>query len=208
MSLVVGLVHGDQVYMGSDSAETDIHDLMPRRDPQVFCKGSFLIGYPGSFRLGNLLRYGLALPEQHPQMGLHEFMVQEFAARVRKWIQCGELKPLANAEDKRKDKDKYQKLEGLLLVGYRGHLFTIGSDGQVVEALDDYDVLGIGDEVALGALYATRNEEPSHRVCSALRAAEHLTGAVRPPFHVLCLEPDSVCRECGDCPDTRTARQS
>jgi hypothetical protein len=200
MTLVVGLVHGDRVYMGADSAEPLGSDLSMRQDPQVFCRRPFLIGFPGFFRMGNLLRYALVLPKYEPETDLQEFMVNEFVARVRKCFGDGGFL--------HRDKDTGQELGGPFLVGYRGHLFTIQSDLRVVEALDGYDAVGIGDEAALGALYATQGEDPQPRVCSALHAAEHLTGAVRPPFHVSRLESDDQGSKCGDCPDICTSCES
>jgi hypothetical protein len=61
MTLAVGLVHDDSVYMGTDSAEVEVSSLMVRRDVQMVCIGPFLIGFPGSHRLRNLLRYDEAL---------------------------------------------------------------------------------------------------------------------------------------------------
>lgn len=196
MTCVVGVVQDGRVYMGADSAETGVHDLMLRSDQQVFRAGRVLIGFSGSFRAGDLLHFTIELPQppdatmtsgQAVETTLHKFMVQEFVTKVQKGFQESGFAS--------RDKDTGQERGGWFMVGCSGHLFTIAADYRVVEACDGYDALGAGSGAALGALYATRGEDAVQRVCKALGAAAGLTGAVRPPFHVWCLETSGTCTE-------------
>lgn len=200
MTLVVGLAHESRVYIGTDSAEAGASNLTIRRDPQVVWKGSFLFGFPGVFRLENLVRYRLPVPEDEPATDVRGFLALHVAETVRAWIREELVEPQVRAAT--------DEIAGIMLVGYRGRLFMIGSDGQVVEAFDGYDALGTGDEVALGAMRATRRESPEDRVYSALHAAAYLTGAVRPPFHVWCLDHRGDCTKCADRIGARIAHGS
>jgi hypothetical protein len=198
MTLVVGLAHGGRVYMGTDSAETGVSNLGIRRDPQIVWKGAFLFGIPGNFRLENLVRYYLDVPDVDPGPDARAFLTRHVAAPLRDWILNNQLEV-----EERANSPEY---DGMLLVGYPGRLFTIGPNGQVVEARDGYDALGTGDEVALGALRATRTEQdPALRVFLALHAAEYLTGAVRAPVHAWSLNPRGQCEKCVDVANTPIA---
>ena len=59
MTCIVGLEHDGKVYMGGDSAAVGGMDVYPSRIPKVFQAGRYLIGYTTSFRMGQLLQYGL-----------------------------------------------------------------------------------------------------------------------------------------------------
>jgi hypothetical protein len=83
-----------------------------------------------------------------------------------------------------------QEEGGHFLVGVRGRLFEIESDYQVGESLDGYAAIGSGDDVALGALFATHHlgMSPEQRLTLALEAAQHHITSVRAPFLIECLE--------------------
>jgi ATP-dependent protease HslVU (ClpYQ) peptidase subunit len=85
-------------------------------------------------------------------------------------------------------KDDEREEGGTFLVGVAGRLFTVHEDYQVAEAADGYAAVGSGEQVALGALYATADAavDPRERVLLALRAAERFNAGVRGPF--ICLE--------------------
>ena len=77
---------------------------------------------------------------------------------------------------------------GTFLVGVRGRLYTIYDDYQVAQAADGFAAVGCGDQIALGALYATAGTglKPKARITVALRAAERFSAGVRGPF--ICLK--------------------
>jgi hypothetical protein len=65
-----------------------------------------------------------------------------------------------------------------------GQLFAVYDDYQVGRAADGFAAVGCGDEIALGALYATAGTglKPRKRVLVALNAAERFNAGVRGPF--------------------------
>jgi hypothetical protein len=174
MTCIVGLVAGDRVYIGGDSAAVGAYDLTLRADEKVFARGPFLVGFTTSFRMGQLLRYKLEVP-QYDGRDLQEFMATAFVDAARKCLREGGW---ATKKDE-------QETGGQFLVGYRGHLFTIGWDFQVGEALDGMDAVGSGEAVAIGALWATPGRPPLKRVLTALEAAERHNAGVRAPFVVM-----------------------
>ncbi|WP_306204046.1 hypothetical protein [Actinoplanes sp. RD1] len=176
MTAIVGVEQGGRVYVGGDSAGVSGLLLTVRADEKVFRKDKYVFGFTTSFRMGQLLRYSLTLPE--PAGDLEAFMSTVFVDALRECLKAGGWA--------RKDNDREEG--GTFLVGVQGRLFTIHDDYQVAKAADGFAAVGCGEEPALGALYATAGTGlgPRKRVLRALAAAERFNGGVRGPF--LCLK--------------------
>lgn len=174
MTCIVGFVEGDTVWMGGDSAGVAGYDLTVRADQKVFRNGPMLFGFTTSFRMGQLLRYALTIPDHDPRIGDEKYMSTTFVNAVR---EC--LKNNGWAE-----KHNEQERGGHFLVGYKGRLFKVESDYQVGIPLDGYDATGCGEQIARGALFATAHLNGRDRVEMALKAAERCSAGVRGPFHV------------------------
>ena len=134
------------------------------------------MGFTTSFRMGQLLRYRLNPPRRHPADDINQYMVVDFINAVRECLKAG------GWASKKEETER----GGTFLVGYSGQLFTIDSDYQVGQPKDGFAAVGFGEDVALGALFATQGQDdPRERVLTALRAAERFSAGVRGPFHVL-----------------------
>ena len=176
MTCIVGLVHEGVVYIGGDSAGVGGMSLTVRADEKVFQNGEFLMGFTTSFRMGQLLRYSLKPPRRHPDDDIHQYMVVDFINAVRECLKSGGWA----------SKKEETEQGGTFLVVYSGHLFTVDSDYQVGQPEDSFAAVGYGEDIALGALFATQGQgNPRDRVLTALRAAERFSAGVRGPFHVL-----------------------
>jgi hypothetical protein len=177
MTAIVGLVDKGTVYIGGDSAGVGGMSLTVRNDSKVFRTGPFVMGFTTSFRMGQLLRYSLQVPRlpENPRK-IEAFMVTEFIPAVRRTLKDGGWAT----------KEKEQEAGGTFLVGVGGRLFQINSDYQVGEASIGYDAVGCGEDLALGALFASGHvRNPRNRVRLALRAAERFSAGVRGPFKVV-----------------------
>lgn len=178
VTAIVGLVDKGRVFVGGDSAGVDDLALTVRADTKVFRTGPYLFGFTTSFRMGQLIRYALVPPE--PKGRLDRFMSTVFIDSLRDCLKAGGWA--------RKDNEREEG--GTFLVGVRGRLFTVYGDYQVASAADGYAAVGCGDQIALGALYATAGSalKPRQRVRLALRAAERFSAGVRGPFICLSLK--------------------
>lgn len=174
MTCIVGLVEGDTIWMGGDSAGVGGYSLTVRADQKVFRNGPMLFGFTTSFRMGQLLRYALAVPDHNPNVDVEKFMVTSFIEAVR---DC--LKTHGWAE-----KEKERESGGTFLVGYQKRIFRICDDYQVGTALDGYDACGCGEDVARGAMFAADGIDGKSRILKALHAAERCSAGVRGPFFV------------------------
>jgi ATP-dependent protease HslVU (ClpYQ) peptidase subunit len=72
---------------------------------------------------------------------------------------------------------------GIFIVGLEGRIFTIDEDFHVGENVVNYMAEGSGGQIALGALYATKNQKnPKLRLKAALEAAAEYNMSVSAPF--------------------------
>jgi ATP-dependent protease HslVU (ClpYQ) peptidase subunit len=186
MTCIVGVVEGDRIFMGGDSSATSGNDeLSLRADQKVFRTGDFLIGFAGSFRAGQLMRYAFDPPKRPARMDVHRYMVTHFVDAMREALKRG-------GSAKRDHEEEL--IPTSILVGYRGRLYQINSDYDVGEAVDAFDAVGSGSQPALGALVVTHGMEPRKRIRGALEAAERFSQSVRRPFYVQALEGKPIQR--------------
>jgi hypothetical protein len=177
MTCIAGVIDGDKVYIGGDSAGVGGYYLTIRSDSKVFKKGEMIFGFTSSFRMGQLLRYKLQIPYHKPDVPLDVYMHTEFIDAVRTCLKEGGYASNKDGEE----------TGGTFLVGYRGRLFQIEDDFQIGENVVPYDAVGCGMELALGSLYSTNGSDrsPEDRVRLALMAAEQFSAGVRGPFTII-----------------------
>jgi len=175
MTCIVGMVENGKAYIGADSAAVSNSTVRALKQPKVFRRGPFVIGYTSSFRMGQLLQYFLDVPEQEDGVSDEEYMVTVFAEAVRECLkEHGYLKVENNREE-----------IGTFLVGYRGGLYGVASDLQATQTLDGMTACGSGEEYALGALYTLKGLDAEERILVALTAASYFDSNVAPPFAVM-----------------------
>lgn len=175
MTCIAGVVEGDRVWIGGDSAGIEDMAMTVRADQKVFRNGDFLFGFCGSFRMGQLLRYAFVPPKHPRRMDVHRYLVTVFVDDLRDVLKRGGF---ARREH------EIEEIDGRFLVGYRGRLFQVQEDYQVAEAVDGFAAAGCGADIALGALCVSQGVEPRKRIRAALEAAERYSAGVRRPFYV------------------------
>lgn len=188
MTCIVGVVQQGRVHIGGDSAGVGWGRLsmVSRTDRKVFQNGEFVMGFTSSFRMGQLLAFNFNPPKPRQGVDLMAYMVTDFIDAARQTMKAGGFARVKESADE----------GGTFLVGYRGRLFHVADDFQVGESSHGYDACGCGDQIALGSLYATReNDDPVARIYGALGAAEAFSAGVRSPFHLVAT--DTVIRESG-----------
>lgn len=177
MTCIVAVAQGGNVWMGADSAGVVGLSLRMRNDPKIYRVGKFLFGFTSSFRMGQLLGYKFNPPEQ-VSMSDEKYMATVFVDELRETLKAGGFVKTDNGVES----------GGTFLVGYHGHIFKIYDDFQVAEAVEPYDACGCGEDIALGALFASRGLPPGERVHLALEAAQTFSAGVRAPFICRSLE--------------------
>lgn len=181
MTCIVGLEHDNgMVSIGGDSAGVNGSlDIRIRTDEKVFINGPMIFGFTSSFRMGQLLRYSLTIPEQlGSEKDDYKFMCTTFIDAARKCLKDGGYATVKNGVDE----------GGFFLVGYRGKLYRVESDFQVGRSVRPFDAVGCGEQYAMGAMLMIVDLTPippKERIERALNAAASLSAGVAPPFFVL-----------------------
>lgn len=180
MTCIVGIKSDGEVYIGGDSAGVSDYSLRQRADPKVFRIGSFVMGFTSSFRMGQLLAHSLEpppVPEKPSQ--LFGYMTKDFINTARKCLADGGYQRTVNGSDE----------GGTFMVGVAGRLFVIYSDYQVAESLSDFEAIGCGSDLAIGAMAAMQNCRPSlkpqQRLVKALEITERFSSGVCGPFKTM-----------------------
>jgi len=186
MTCVIGLEHNDTVYVGADSAGIAGYEIATRVDEKIFTKEEFIMGFAGSFRMGQLLRYALNIPEQSARIDDMQYLVTDFMDAVRT---CYRDKGFLT-----KSEEVESSPEGTFILGYHGKLYTIEEDFQVGRVAEEYVAMGCGSSIALGAMHACNLVDPIERITCALEAAAKFSAGVRGPFKIIKLKN-------GDCSD-------
>lgn len=177
MTCIVGIEKKGTVWLGGDSAGTarNMHQRV-RADKKVFIKGEFIMGFCGSFRMGQLLQCSLVIPERQSAGDDYSWLVTEFTAAVKKCLAA-------------EGGEGEEKLTPNFLFGYKGKLYGMMGDYQVSKPEFGFDAMGSGADIAIGAMHASKGKwNPKKRILQALEASAHNNAAVRPPFHVLSLK--------------------
>jgi ATP-dependent protease HslVU (ClpYQ) peptidase subunit len=174
VTVIAGLVDNGTVLIGGDSAGVAGYQLTVRRDSKTFVNGPYVLGFTSSFRMGQILRHTFTPPTPPSDADIERFMCTTWIDAVRNVLKGAGWALVHEG----------QESGGTFLVGIHGRLFEVNGDYQVGENLDGYAAVGCGDDVALGALYATADADMAaeDRVVTALRAAERFSAGVRGPF--------------------------
>ena len=165
--------------MGADHAASDDKTgwILSRKDPKVFKVGQYGIAFTDSFRMGQILQYNWTPPKYtatKTNSGLDKFMRTKFIDSVKDAFRAGGYgSQVSGQEDE----------GGIFIVGVCGRLFTIDEDFHVGENVVNYMAEGSGGQIALGALYATKNQKnPRLRLKAALEAASEFNMSVSAPY--------------------------
>jgi len=174
MTCIIGLVEDGKVWMGADSAVMNGWTVRTTARPKLFRFGQFIIGVTGSPRMAQILRYHLDVPTQETEDDF-EYMVTVFTEAIR---EAFKEKGFSKVEDN-------QEKGGFFLAGYRGGLYKVEDNFQVMAYADGLAALGCGEDFALGAMKALDFLPPRERVEKSLEIAAYFSGGVMAPFIVL-----------------------
>jgi hypothetical protein len=169
-----------QVWVGGDALGTDPDSLDARvgTESKVWSTGNLVFGGCGSFRIMQLLRWHMDVPEIRPDEEPLAFISGALVDAMRASLSEGGA---LTTWDETATEELY---ESGFLVACEGRLFEIYSDFGVGEYVEKYAAIGCGAPFALGALYTTAYLTPKKRIRSALKAAEKFSAGVKGPFTI------------------------
>ncbi len=175
MTCILGYAQDGKVYVGGDSAGVSGWNMTVQKQPKVFVRGDIAMGYTSSFRMGQLLQYKLVIPEHSESKSDIEYLCTDFIDAV-----------IACFKDHGFNSTNKEQIEGgQFIVGYRGTVYFVDSEYQVLEAADPFQGCGCGASIAEGAIAALPNGDPIEKVRKALEITERLNAGVRGPFTIV-----------------------
>ena len=187
MTCIVAYKENDTIYMAGDSASTSRGITYATGLSKVFClKKEFLIGYCGSFRMGQILEYSFKPPKRKEGMSDLQYLVKKFIPALIKSFDEERHLVVENNEAK----------GGYFLLGYRGSIYSVQSDFQVNTHLGDYAAEGSGEDHAMGALYALQYSELEavEKLTVALDAASAYVDSVCGPYCIMSLDKEGATK--------------
>lgn len=188
MTCIIGYEKDGKVWIGGDAIATNGWNRNPIAFEKVFLKTvpiksnpandmKFLMGYTGSFRMGQLIQFGdINLPGDITAHFSLRYLVCHLVPEIRRILKDGGFTKIT---DNREESDQF-------LVGFMGGLYIIDSDFQVNRHERGYAAIGSGAPYAMGAFHSLVGEaiEPEAIITRSLEAAADLSAFVTPPFCV------------------------
>jgi 20S proteasome alpha/beta subunit len=168
MTVLVGMVHNGNVYIGADRGASDESLILPLKQPKIARVGQYIIGYSGNIGVGQLAQC-IDLPSIDYKS-------------IKKHLRTTFVKAYKDAIDEYGVYDKDDTSN--ILIGIKGRLFEMDTaDFQVSEF--DMTAVGSGAHFALGSLYTTNTwKDPIKRITKAIEVACELSPGCRLPMDI------------------------
>lgn len=178
MTCVVAIVKDNTIYMGADSGGSDEETgiIFNFKDPKVFKRDKYIIGYAGSYRYGKLLQHVFELPPVPSNLKTSE--------QLDKFVN-GVVMPSLRKQSKELDLDK-DELDFDCIFGINGHLFEVSNGWFALEPVMPFLATGSGVKYAMGSLHTTQPwKDPIQRINVALNASAEYSMSVAGPFTII-----------------------
>jgi ATP-dependent protease HslVU (ClpYQ) peptidase subunit len=146
---------------------------------KIFAVGDMLIGFCGSYRMGQILQYRLTLPVATVDQDLDGWMHVSFVDAVRDAFRDhGGMRIEHNEEE----------ASGVFLVVVGGRIFTVQEDLSLLESKDNFEACGSGEDYARATMNAAINHgltDPQRILTEAIEAATKYIPSVGGEIHML-----------------------
>lgn len=182
MTCIVGIAKDGKVYLGADSALGYGYKKAKLDVPKIFELGEFIIGISGYPRFSQLIQYSLNLPQQKSEESDMGYLINVFVKAIINCIDANQFTSSENSDGK--------EIPGSnMIFGYRGNLYVLDSNFQIVQTTENYAAIGSGMDEALAALktmeltgYAVH---PKDAIKTALKVSSYFNMGVDEPFRVI-----------------------
>ncbi len=143
MTCIAGLIDRDgKGHIASDSLGSNGYTKGVYKNAKIFKKGNVLFGYTSSYRMGQLLEYGLTLPERKVNQSLEEYIYMDFVESVRSLLKSSGYLII----------DNNSEVIGQFIVIIEGRIFKIQEDLALLEPSEPFDTCGSGEDYAKSAI--------------------------------------------------------
>lgn len=153
MTVIIGYTNGKNVWMiGDEAAAGDCMNEFVKHQkvfkstvylgPKNTSKEDILIGYAGSFRMGQLLQYKFKPSRPVKYTDIYEYLCTKFVDEIKDLFEKNNYSRLVDNE----------AIGGSFLVGAKGRLFTIQNDFSVLEYKERFTSIGGGYQFATASM--------------------------------------------------------
>lgn len=183
MTCICGVVKGGTVWLGGDSAATSGGlDRTIIKDPKVFVRGEVALGVCGYPKVMDAVAHVIEFPTQTGSDD-RAFLVGELIPAIREGLVKLDAASKGGGPF---GGDAGTTFEGAMLLGYRGCLYNLEMNFQLVQPACGFAAVGSGGEAAMGSLRATKGmSNPRKRLLKALEVSAEANAGVAPPFVVV-----------------------
>lgn len=147
--------------------------------PKIFAISDMLIGFAGSYRLGQLLQYRLQLPAPAEDQDFDSWLHVDFLDAVRTvLLDNGGIRVQYNEEE----------TTGQFLIVVAGRIFMVQEDLSILESTDRFEAVGSGADYARATMNAALNHRitnPTRVLTEAIEAAAKYVPSVGGEIHML-----------------------
>lgn len=185
MTCIIGYIDAKEscVWTGCDSLGSNGYTKAVEHQPKIFRNDTLknvVMGSTSTFRHIDLLKYSTGLFDEIDKYKNtdidHKYMVTKFIPKVRKLFNDGvyEKETTKNGAN--------------FIVGVKDKLFEIQCDYSVLQPELEFCSVGCGEDVAMGSLITTKNDEDisiPEKIEQALFAAETYCCGVQRPFRII-----------------------
>jgi len=164
MTIIVGLITDEGIYVGFDSLVFDGWSTAILAEDKAIEHKDLIIGTAGHCRAHSLLKYSLIWPERKVTQSIHDYIYKDLHESIKTCLVSGNY---AKILDNRISMDSY------LLIAYQGHLFYLGNDFGIVERKAPYLSIGSGYLHAQASLYTSEKTDltPEERIKLAIECS-------------------------------------
>ena len=163
------------VHFGADSLVSSEYNKFTSAQTKLVRLGDLLVGVCGSIRVYNVVACDVTPPTRTDNKSSdYRYIVSSLVPELRERLRAAGALMTENGFD---------SIEAHLLIGYRGNIYWIDDEFQVIQPDADYWAAGSGREYALGSLYSSRTlGDPRQRIQLALEAASAFVPSVAAPY--------------------------
>jgi ATP-dependent protease HslVU (ClpYQ) peptidase subunit len=160
MTCVIAFIDKDKnAVIAGDKAASDSVETFSVKAPKVFSNGDFLVGYEGSFRMGQVLQYNWCPPEKPEDKTTDEFMHTDVIGSI---LACFKEYLWQLEEDEDGD---LGPVGGLFILVFEGRVFELQGDMSILEPSSEVSSIGSGSPKALVAFKIySEYEKDTHKL--------------------------------------------
>ncbi|CAM0111736.1 peptidase HslV family [Vibrio phage 166E36-1] len=184
MTCIVAVAKDEHVWMAGDLMGSNGFTKKVYSDTKVFVNGDFIIGYCGSFRMGQILQYNWEQPPRIEGLTDRQYLQTDVIESMRNCLAqfgVGEFK-------------EGEHQGGNFLIGYRGGIYEMQNNFSILKN-DDFAAIGSGTyhaEAALKVLTEVPDFDPAYVLQKAIEVAGEFTTSVSKECTIVSTDEEAI----------------